>query len=524
MKDDTKSSTKCKGFYLFFHQKLSISHKKYVDVIEIKMARILLISLYDINAEGLRMMSSILKMEGHDPHIIFLKNLQRGPVRNPKTDWIGIAENGKTFQHAMGNIISKKEEEILISTIRKICPDLIGFSVCSPIAPVIENLSHNIRSEFSMPLIWGGPHPTMRPGDCIKHCDYICIGEADSIISKIARYIDLGLDLRNISGLISELDDIETAIQPSPLIEDLDSLPFKDISPNNKYFIENNNLDSDFSGFSYSQNYHLISSRGCLFRCSYCCEDTFKRLYHPLKLLRRRSAGHVVTELKHAIDLLKFKAVHFEDEFFSFDISWIENFCSIYKEEIGLPFTCYIYPIRDIKNHISILKNAGLISTVLSLQSGSERINQTVYNRVYDRETFLACARLLHEEKIRYSTDIISYNPLETEQDLLDTLNVLIELPKPFWLDVNKLYIFKGTEIEKITKTSTPDEQVPERIINLYTRLYWLTRFNKYIAIFAGYLRSLTFIRKKPVLLNPQIYNLPYNVYYRLRILFGHTF
>ena len=474
------------------------------------MARILFISLYDINAEGLRIMSSILKMENHEPHIIFLKTLRRGPVRYPETDWIGIGENGRSFQHASGSPISKKEEDILINTIRNIDPDLIGFSVCSPIVPYVNYLSKKIRKLFSTPLIWGGPHATMRPGDCVDYCDFVCVGEADSIISQIACHLDNGLDLGGITGLTFASEYSATMLQPSPLIQDLDRLPFKDISPTNKYLIENNSLKTNFSRFSYSGNYHIISSRGCLFRCTYCCEHAFRRLYSPIKFLRRRSVENVVAEIKHAQELFSFRLVHFEDETFSFNESWLETFRALYKQEIAMPFICYIYPIRGIEKQIGILKDAGLISTVLSLLSGSERINKTIFRRPYDKERFLACARLLHAKKIMYSTDIITNNPFETEQDLIDTLNVLRELPKPFWLDVNKLYVLKDTEIEKIIDTLNPIEHVSEKLFSLYARLFWLTRFNNYVARLAGYIRSLSIVRKAPFLVNPYLINLPY--------------
>mgnify|MGYP001812802016 CR=1 FL=1 len=102
------------------------------------MAKILFISVYDINAEGIRMMSSLLKESGHQPFVVFLKRLKRGPVLNPEKDWVGVAESGKPFRHAVGEEITRTEENILKRVIRNIGPDVVGFSVCTPTAETVD--------------------------------------------------------------------------------------------------------------------------------------------------------------------------------------------------------------------------------------------------------------------------------------------------------------------------------------------------------------------------------------------------
>ena len=74
---------------------------------------------------------------------------------------------------------------------------------------------------------------------------------------------------------------------------------------------------------------------------------------------------------------------------------------------------------------------------------------------------------------------MITYNPFETEQDLQKTLDVPADLPKPFNLDVNKLYILKGTEIDTIAQEQKLVVQVPEHVFDLYVRLFFLTRWSR---------------------------------------------
>jgi anaerobic magnesium-protoporphyrin IX monomethyl ester cyclase len=480
------------------------------------MAKILFISVYDINAEGIRMMSSLLKESGHQPFVVFLKRLKKGPVLNPEKDWVGVAESGKPFRHAVGEEITRTEENILKRVIRNIGPDVVGFSVCTPTAETVDRLTKVVRDCFPGPIIWGGPHPTMMVSECVDHCDYACVGEGDLTIVEIADSLDKGSsNLESIKGIVCGKKDAVTLSPPCPLVGDLDSLPFKDISPEGKFFIDNDQLITEFKEISYSGNYHLISARGCPFQCTYCCEAAFKKLYFPHKFLRRRTAARVVEEIKQALEIIDFPKVRFEDEVFSLDLTWLEEFRTLYKKDVGLPFVCYLFPMSGLKERIPVLKDAGLVSTVLALQSGSEMINKEVFKRKFNRDVYLESAELLHAEGITIYTDVITYNPFETEQDLQKTLDVLADLPKPFNLDVNKLYILKGTEIDTIAREQKPVVQVPEQVFDLYARLFFLTRWSSIGAALAKLIsRGSLFKRNRSFgfLINPYFFNLPFRL------------
>ena len=61
------------------------------------------------------------------------------------------------------------------------------------------------------------------------------------------------------------------AVNPiRPVIQDLDTLPFPDVEPHDKYLVEDDRLTENFGEISYSGRYHLMGSRGCPFRCGFC--------------------------------------------------------------------------------------------------------------------------------------------------------------------------------------------------------------------------------------------------------------
>jgi radical SAM superfamily enzyme YgiQ (UPF0313 family) len=307
----------------------------------------------------------------------------------------------------------------------------------------------------------------------------VCVGEGEKAIVDIALALDRNQDLREVNNLAYLADGRCVRNPINPLIQDLDSIPYKDIDKSGKFLIENNALVDDFHEISYSHNYnyHLFSARGCPHHCSYCCEDWYKKLYRKQVFLRRRSVPNVIRELKMAKEIIGYQHVQFEDEVFSYDYEWLSEFREAYKKEINIPFECYIYPNAQIEEQLKLLKDAGLDYTCLALQSGSERINKEVFTRIFHRDHFIHTAKLLKEMGITYYTDVITFNPFETKNDLQATLDVLNELPKPFHLCVNKLYALKGTKIFDLVENHRKNSKsiLPDRVFIYYARLFWLT-------------------------------------------------
>jgi len=449
------------------------------------MARVLLVSVNDINAEGLRLLSAILRKNGHQPYIAFL---QRGgfPYRDTKKyleasreveeyDWTGIDAEGKLFRYSRGPELTAEEQRLFLSLIDKINPDLIGFTVTQPFIRSIARLTRLIRDRFSIPIIWGGSSATSSPRTCAQWCDFVCVGEGDKAIVVIAVSIDKGRDLREVNN-IAYFQNGEFVQNPlHPLVENLDELPFKDILPKNKFLIEDDRLISDFGEIGYTGRYHTATARGCPHSCAYCSENYMKSLYPKLKYLRRRSPSHVIEELLEAKKTVYYRIVQFEDEIFSMSVEWLEEFVDMYREKIGVPFECYIFASNNIEKQLKLLKKAGLSSTSLSLQSGSNRINKEVFKRHFDKKQFLKTAHILRELGISFYVDVITHNPFETREDLQATLAVLLRIPGQFPVFVNKLYLIEGTAIHASVlewKDSTNVNQVGDRTFRYYSRLF----------------------------------------------------
>lgn len=111
---------------------------------------------------------------------------------------------------------------------------------------------------------------------------------------------------------------------------------------------------------------------------------------------------------------------------------WLDEFLPRYKNEIGLPFWCYTYPTTHTSALLQQLKDAGMVSITMGIQSGSERILKEHFNRPTAITRVLKAAQEIVDlgSDVRGFFDLISKVPFETEDDLRGTFNFLLELPK----------------------------------------------------------------------------------------------
>jgi radical SAM superfamily enzyme YgiQ (UPF0313 family) len=478
------------------------------------MAHITFISLYDRNAYGLRVMSARLKSLGHKCDLILLKRYDTNPTYRMDLEvgeypWMGINKRGRVFKYASNSPISAHELDLLVATLRKLKPDVVGMTVNTPLRVQCDMVTKHIKKNMDIPVIWGGYDPTVNPEQCLALCDYACIGEGDDSIVEIANAIDRRASFDNIPNLAYVRDGQIVVNDKHPVEQNLDSYPWRDNEPEGKYFIEDGKLIENYEGINDRApgEYETMSARGCPYRCSYCCEATLKDLYSGEKFLRRRSVGNLIAELKLAKQTYKLTKIQFNDEIFGMNLKWLEEFAPLYKKEVGVPFVAYIYPSPNIEKILITLKEAGMNYCCLALESGSENINKKVFDRVYNRALFLKTVHLCKKLGIDFYTDIITYNPYETEADVERTLSVLLEMGGGYDVVVNKLFVLPGTRMAEQMKIDGVTIPGPEReqMFNYYARLFWLSSFNERSVRLVKAIHSRPFFRRHRWLINPAI-------------------
>lgn len=279
----------------------------------------------------------------------------------------------------------------------------------------------------------------------------VCIGEGEAALAELCKKISNEFDYYNIPNIWLRRNDEIKRNQLRCLTENIDSIPYPDFSNKNKYLIENGK-ELKLPSINDRSEYDIMTSRGCPFACTYCCNYTYRKIYHDLgRYVRRRSAKNVIEELMQACKMYKnLSYIYFYDDVFSLDKNWIEEFTREYSAKIRLPFFCYSHPNYSDEKVIRMLKDAGLQDVTMGIQSGSEFVRNKFLKRFNSNDKILSSARIFKRYNLNVSYDILLDNPFEDNNTRLETLNLLLNLPKPFQLHTHSLTFFSKNRIDGI--------------------------------------------------------------------------
>lgn len=408
--------------------------------------RIFLLALFDEWCLGLRTISALLKKDGHEVTLAYLRSMSEINDEAGKDDPDG--------HHAPPASITGADLTALKNLVRKTQPDLIGISLTSNFSGVAEKVTSLLREVTDIPIAWGGVDPTANPDLAITHADIICIGEGDDAGRELAACLSKGQDYSKINNLWVRDGGTVQRNPIRPLVASLDNLPWPDFAPANKFYIHNGQtIPNGIPERSHLQtNFPVLSGRGCPFSCTYCCNSMFRDMYGSKGYIRFRSVENIIAEIEHACRINpSIQYIEFYDDVFGTKQDWLEKFAEVYPKRIGLPFFCFTYPSMCNRTHIAALKRAGCELICMGIQSGSERILREVYNRKGTRQQILRSAHLIHEAGLRLVIDLIGNNPLETEKDYMETLTLLLDFPPGFILnEINPLAIYRNYPIVDI--------------------------------------------------------------------------
>lgn len=401
---------------------------------------ILLIAMQeDLDTIGLKYLHYYLLKHGHHSTILYLPSYGRN-------------RNNEKY---------KKEIEKFV---RALNPGLIGISLMSTEYFDACFLTSFLKKTVpSIPTVWGGIHPTIMPRKCLDYVDYVCIGEGERTILEMANAIDNKKTVKDINNLCYLKNGSIQRNTLNPVIENLDKLPCYEQIPMNSYILTKGIMcklnKNTFKAYTRHRGklYSVITTRGCPFSCTYCCNNFLSRLYNTRKI-RRRSIENVIEELEQAIrQNPEIEYINFQDDcFLASSKEYIEEFCDSYKKRIGTPFVIRSIPTYVTRAKLTTLKKSGLSWISLGLQSGSDRVCREIYKRPSLSVDFLRAAKIVKEFNIAALYDIITDNPFETEEDSLETINVLMKTPKPFYLQFFSLVLYQGTELYEKAQSECP--------------------------------------------------------------------
>jgi radical SAM superfamily enzyme YgiQ (UPF0313 family) len=472
------------------------------------MARVALIKLFSGLNISTAQLAGVLQSRGHECATVYVKRYLSRPVEQMGSYGVsrfaGILVGQQARQECWNTFepLTEVEKDLLLGFLKDYRADLVGFSLTSSSISDAEELTALIRDKLSIPVIWGGPGPTLEPEQYVHHPGLLCVGEGEDALLEVAQAIEDGsYDFANIKNIWAVENGTVVRNDPRPLITDLDQLAFPTIDPKDNYFINDNRLISNLYPPNLRNVYPIMASRGCPFACKYCINHVYRRMFEGYARVRSRSVSHVIEELLVATRKYDLKRIMFYDDVFAINKEWADEFAHQYKSAIGLPFWCYTDPRATRKENLAVLKDAGLDSVTMGIQSGSQRILDEVYDRHTPRDQILRAAHVIQDLGLGCACDLMTFVAGETEDDCRETFELLVDLPKEmFMLGFGKLTYYPGYDITS-SKGDTEHSAMTPELYDYYHRLYQLTRTNlpRSVVRFLGASRS---IRRFPRLLD----------------------
>jgi len=298
--------------------------------------------------------------------------------------------------------------------------DVVGISAASFTFEEAIDFARRIKAQTpGTRVVLGGPHVSVAMRDTFADAavDLAVYGEGEETFPDLIRTLQNGASdpLASVRGLLYRKGDGIEQTPPRPPVQDQDGIPFPcfHLFPMEKY-----------------SSYPLYTSRGCPFRCIYCC-------CHLLwgNKPRFRSPENIIREIRHARENFAWtdKSFLILDDTFNLRPKRVEAFCDqLLREELKISY--YVWGFRADLAPMPMLKKMKT-SGCESVSVGVESANEEVLRRIRKGESLHQILETLNNLK-KVGIYPVSLFMIGNPGDTLETARETIEFAR-----MNRLYL-----------------------------------------------------------------------------------
>ena len=289
-----------------------------------------------------------------------------------------LRENGFRDVFLIDSMAEKYTNEQILDLLKKEGPDIIGISFGTQIRFSAFELARLIKSNFpQIPLVAGGPHPTLTAQDTLENIpeiDIVCRGEGEVSFLNLVKAFDKRDDFINVRGISFRDQRGNVVHNPDEApIWDLDKLPLpaRDLLPVEKH--------KQTTFLSKIRATSIMSSRGCPYRCSYCSTS---RQWG--RMIRHRSAKNVVDEIEFVLKTYSFLGgIRFFDDVFTMQKDRVIEICrEILRRKLNFVWECEARANTIDQELVGEMRRAGCEFIDLGIESGSDRILRNIHKNI----------------------------------------------------------------------------------------------------------------------------------------------
>nr|QBM01211.1 hypothetical protein [uncultured archaeon] len=307
-------------------------------------------------------------------------------------------------------------------------PDFVGYSIMTGDQRFYDEINKKLKQKFNFVSVAGGPHPTFFPEFLEgSSFDAICLGEGEEAVRQLMQNPS-STDTPNFwfktsKGIVKN--------QLQNFVENLDNLPFPD-----------REIVFQYQEIRNGPIKHFIASRGCPFNCSYCFNASYSELYKGKgKRVRFRTVENLIKEIQEVISSSPTRFIYFQDDTFTLDRAWLDEFAEKYPARINLPFHCHVRPNTIDEEKILALKKAGCYSVHIAAETADDFLRNEILNRGMTKEQIFDASALLKKHGIRFMLQNIIGLPEGSLDKDFETLELNIKCrPDYAWVSIFQPY------------------------------------------------------------------------------------
>jgi radical SAM superfamily enzyme YgiQ (UPF0313 family) len=299
-------------------------------------------------------------------------------------------------------------------------PDYVGFSTTTASFLAGNAVCEELKKRSPDILtVFGGVHVSWGEEKLLSaypSIDYIVSGEGELAFEQLIA----GRDPGSIEGLIFRRGTAPRSAPARKTLVSMDDLPFPAYD-----LIDGFPRAYPLSLFGYRRHpgAAVISSRGCVYRCSYCDRSVFRKSF------RWQSPEYSYELIRWLRTDFGVRHIIFYDDLFTLNRDRVERFCGLLRtSSLGVTFNCIVRIGHIDQELIALLRSAGCWMVHVGIESGDQSILDS-HKEGVTVEGIRRDVRRLHDAGIWVKGLFMMGFPGETETSIRKTIDFACSLP-----------------------------------------------------------------------------------------------
>ncbi len=330
----------------------------------------------------------------------------------------------------------------------------VGLTVMSgsPIANSID-VSKMIKERGTIPVIWGGAHPTARPEQILEK-QYVDFTMSGSGVSSVVRLAEL---LREEEAPVSELQKIvglgyreEGKIYINQPYQGFEHVVYTDMP----YDLVSRNIEKYGQIGSKEVIFPIYGAYGCPYQCTFCISPKlyrhFNKKWVPLQ------AQEIAEHIGYLCQSYGATEIYFYDDDSFVDLGHVASIIDeVKKRGIRVKMSFRGARVNEVlkmdEHYLKALSDAGTHLLHIGMESGSQRILDLFKKNITVENILEINSKLARVDNIIAAYNWIVGTPTETMEDLALTRSLILRLiegnRRAIIFQPNKFEPLPGTEL-----------------------------------------------------------------------------